>query len=151
MGQRRRVRIHIMRLLLHRKLTFILSFDVVSMMFCMHYAFESEQKCRNMLRNVSGALKKGGRFIGTIPSSDVISARVQGKHMPADSPEKEKLDKSEHGLQEWGNSIYRVRFAEEPPKAGVFRPPWGWRYSFFLEEAVEEVPEYVVPWEAFRA
>ncbi|PWW74347.1 hypothetical protein C7212DRAFT_299011 [Tuber magnatum] len=126
-------------------------FDVVSMMFCMHYAFESEQKCRNMLRNVSGALKKGGRFIGTIPSSDVISARVRGKHMSADSPEKEKLDKYEHGLQEWGNSIYRVRFAEEPPKTGVFRPPWGWRYSFFLEEAVEEVPEYVVPWEAFRA
>ncbi|CAZ84713.1 unnamed protein product [Tuber melanosporum] len=126
-------------------------FDVVSMMFCMHYAFESEQKCRNMLRNVSGTLKKGGRFIGTIPSSDVISARVRGKHMPAGSSEKEKLDKSEHGLQEWGNSIYRVRFAEEPPKTGVFRPPWGWRYSFFLEEAVEEVPEYVVPWEAFRA
>jgi hypothetical protein len=30
-------------------------------------------------------------------------------------------------------------------------PPFGWKYSFFLEEAIEEVPEYVVPWEAFRA
>lgn len=125
------------------------SFDVVTMMFCMHYAFESETKCRIMLRNVSGALKKGGRFIGTIPSSDVISSRVQGKHL---TPEKQKeLEGKEFGVQEWGNSKYRVRFAEEPPKTGVFRPPWGWRYSFFLEEAVEEVPEYVVPWEAFRA
>jgi len=123
---------------------------VVSMMFCMHYAFESENKCRNMLRNVSGALRKGGRFIGTIPASDVISSRVQGKDLPDGSPEKEALKISSTGLQEWGNSIYRVRFAEAPPKTAVFRPPWGWRYSFFLEEAVEEVPEYVVPWEAFR-
>ena len=29
-------------------------FDVVSMMFCMHYAFESESKARGMLTNVSG-------------------------------------------------------------------------------------------------
>ena len=116
----------------------------------MHYAFESEHKCRNMLRNVSGALRKGGRFIGTIPASDVISSRVQGKNLPDGSPEKEALQASSTGLQEWGNSIYRIRFAEAPPKNAVFRPPWGWRYSFFLEEAVEEVPEYVVPWEAFR-
>lgn len=124
-------------------------FDVVTMMFCMHYAFESESRCRTMLRNVAGALKKGGRFIGTIPSSDVISARVQGKFL--DEEAKKELDKGETGVREWGNGIYRVRFAEEPPRSGTFRPPWGWRYSFFLEEAVEEVPEYVVPWEAFRA
>ncbi|KAH0608666.1 uncharacterized protein H6S33_001800 [Morchella sextelata] len=129
-------------------------FDVVTMMFCMHYAFESETKCATMLRNVAGALKKGGRFIGTIPSSDVISSRVRGEHL---DPEKKKEmlpeegEGAENGVQEWGNSKYRVRFAEPPPRSGVFRPPWGWRYSFFLEEAVEEVPEYVVPWEAFRA
>lgn len=129
-------------------------FDVVTMMFCMHYAFESETKCATMLRNVAGALKKGGRFIGTIPSSDVISSRVRGEHL---SPEMKKLllpeegEGAENGVQEWGNSKYRVKFAEPPPRSGVFRPPWGWRYNFFLEEAVEEVPEYVVPWEAFRA
>jgi mRNA (guanine-N7-)-methyltransferase len=47
-------------------------FDVVTMMFSMHYAFESEQHARTMLRNVAGALKKGGRFIGCIPNSDVL-------------------------------------------------------------------------------
>ncbi|ORX92800.1 mRNA capping enzyme-domain-containing protein, partial [Clohesyomyces aquaticus] len=51
-------------------------FDIVTMMFCMHYAFESEDKARGMLRNVAGALKKGGRFIGCIPNSDVLSAKV---------------------------------------------------------------------------
>jgi len=120
-------------------------FDVVSMMFCMHYAFETEAKCRNMLKNVAGSLKTGGRFIGTIPSSDIISQRVRGTDSCDKLPENE-----EHGVQEWGNSIYRVKFSKPPPRAGTFRPMWGWEYNFFLEEAVEEVPEYVVPWEAFR-
>lgn len=181
-------------------------FDMVTMMFCMHYAFESEEKARGMLRNVSGALKKGGRFIGCIPNSDVISAKViehhkaHGRGVPeapaggddeddrptfasddeddwdpekslddpkpkpdeetngeaeAGKPEETKNDKEngeipEEGF-EWGNSIYRVKFPGKTPPDGVFRPPFGWKYFYFLEEAVEEVPEYVVPWEAFRA
>lgn len=44
-------------------------FDVVSMQFCMHYAFESENKARCMLRNVSEHLRPGGTFIGTIPDA----------------------------------------------------------------------------------
>ena len=292
-------------------------FDVVSMMFCMHYAFESEAKTRGMLQNVSGSLKKGGRFIGAIPSSDVIRAKVQAfykaeealqrrkenagpplvaasiegtnpastqerisapapekspassqetipvplqqkiptppqeetavssnekisaptqEEIPEPAPEKtpihqEKMLASTHknssaslqvntpvstqertpvsaqensstlaqeklpetseekttvstqekpsaslpeektavstqakpsaslpedkppefpAVAEWGNSLYRIRFSGPAPKDGMFRPPFGWKYSFFLEEAVE-VPEYVVPWEAFRA
>ncbi|KAK4105216.1 guanine-N(7)-methyltransferase [Parathielavia hyrcaniae] len=150
-------------------------FDVVSMMFCMHYAFESEEKARQMLKNVSGALKKGGRFIGCIPNSDVISSRVvafnermEEKKTKADgpadaadpqttkdaSPPKEDGEVEEGEAEEtasWGNEIYRVRFPGPTPADGIFRPPFGWKYNFFLHEAVEEVPEYVVPWEAFRA
>ncbi|KAK0382758.1 hypothetical protein NLU13_9854 [Sarocladium strictum] len=257
-------------------------FDVVSMMFSMHYAFESEKNARTMLRNVAGALKKGGRFIGCIPNSDVLGERVrqfnakmaakkqqQGgstddkkpeeqkngdkkdaanegqnagngtaadgdspPHHPespphfaaspptiADSPEfhpdspahvpasppyfagspkspphhpdsttkpatapagatadsagnqdkkagndGKKADGAEDAASEgeveegeaeptaeWGNSIYRVRFPGPTPADGIFRPAFGWKYNFFLDEAVEEVPEYVVPWEAFRA
>ncbi|KAK4235481.1 mRNA capping enzyme-domain-containing protein [Achaetomium macrosporum] len=152
-------------------------FDVVSMMFCMHYAFESEAKARQMLKNVAGALKKGGRFIGCIPNSDVISAKVEAfnkrmeekkkakaaaeyKNPPASDSSAEKEAPKEDGeLEEgeaeetasWGNEIYRVRFPGATPADGIFRPPFGWKYSFFLHEAVEEVPEYVVPWEAFRA
>ncbi|KAK3303516.1 mRNA capping enzyme-domain-containing protein [Chaetomium strumarium] len=152
-------------------------FDVVSMMFCMHYAFESEAKARQMLKNVAGSLKKGGRFIGCIPNSDVISAKVEAfnkrmeekkakaaaesKNTPSSDPSAEKEAPKEDGeLEEegeaeetasWGNEIYRVRFPGATPADGIFRPPFGWKYSFFLHEAVEEVPEYVVPWEAFRA
>ncbi|KAI8628798.1 mRNA capping enzyme [Xylariaceae sp. FL1651] len=137
-------------------------FDIVSLMFCMHYAFESEEKARMMLQNVSSALKKGGRFIGCIPNSDVISDRV-AKFNERISSKKEGLsgeagvlsDDKEEGeaeeTAEWGNGLYRVRFPGKTPEDGIFRPPYGWKYNFFLDEAVEEIPEYVVPWEAFRA
>lgn len=192
-------------------------FDVVSMMFCMHYAFESEAKAKGMLANVAGSLKKGGRFLGVIPNSDVIRSRVEAFHTQRrtkhasssnEGKDQDKIMKSsevkevkspnnatdsvdkvngekhlkqeggsesteeaarevegkEHGsstavqgrkmkdeIAEWGNSIYKIRFPSTTPEDGVFRPPYGWKYNFFLEEAVEEVPEYVVPWEAFRA
>ncbi|KAH8601424.1 mRNA capping enzyme-domain-containing protein [Bisporella sp. PMI_857] len=142
-------------------------FDVVTMMFCMHYAFESEAKARQMLKNVAGALKKGGRLIGCIPSSDVIRAKVQdfnervakktakGSSGGNDEDNVEDDGEIEEGEAEdsaaWGNDIYRVRFPGPTPADGIFRPPFGWKYNYFLHEAVEEVPEYVVPWEAFRA
>lgn len=245
-------------------------FDVVSMMFCMHYAFENEAKANGMLANVAGSLKKGGRFLGVAPNSDSIRSGVEDFHKrqakvaasssngkakgmvdgksnaapsstpsrvpasagqetqapswkrkavdevdgepaakkvegsnessskteiaaainvltepPSDSPsngdkikpeQKELNDKTadttadkkdshtgsdpdsnapkddqQPEVAEWGNSIYRVRFPGNTPTDGIFRPPYGWKYSYFLEEAVEEVPEYVVPWEAFRA
>ncbi|KAF1809737.1 hypothetical protein P152DRAFT_461125 [Eremomyces bilateralis CBS 781.70] len=107
-------------------------FEMVTMMFCMHYAFESEVKARTMLNNVAGSLKKGGKFIGVIPNSDVLSDEVVKQ-------------------PQWGNDIYQVKFPGAVPADGIFRPPFGWKYFYNLEEAVEEVPEYVVPWEAFRA
>ncbi|KAE9380237.1 guanine-N(7)-methyltransferase [Stipitochalara longipes BDJ] len=141
-------------------------FDVVSMMFCMHYAFESEAKARQMLKNVAGSLKKGGRFLGCIPNSDVLSENVEkfNARMAAKAAKKdgngatesvEDDGEIEEGEAEetahWGNDVYRVRFPGKTPADGIFRPPFGWKYSFFLHEAVEDIPEYVVPWEAFRA
>ena len=200
-------------------------FDVVSMMFSMHYAFESEEKVKMMLRNVAGSLKKGGRFIGVVPNSDALASRVVEWHQKQtektpttnveasqdmsevsqekgkvskhededpkdkDGASKEKVeaskgkgkasqdkgdssqDREEHPKEKdetqanghhpeersapaWGNSIYRVRFPAETdhPTApdGTFRPPFGWKYTYWMDEAVD-VPEYVVPWEAFRA
>lgn len=140
-------------------------FDVVSMMFCLHYAFESEEKARIMLKNVAGSLKKGGKLIGCIPNSDFLSKNVVAFNAKAAAKGErtengEGGDKADEGEVEegeaedtasWGNDIYRVRFSGKTPADGIFRPPFGWKYNFFLHEAVEEVPEYVVPWEAFRA
>ena len=41
------------------------SFDVVSMMFALHYMFKDETTLKNFLQNVSDNLKIGGHFIGT--------------------------------------------------------------------------------------
>lgn len=135
-------------------------FDVVTSMFAIHYAFESEEKARQMLSNVAGCLKKGGRFIGVCPNSDVITSKVSAFHKkrkeqeaakPAESEGPEDGEVEEEERCGWGNDIYSVRFPGDTPESGVFRPPFGWKYTYFMSEAVEGVPEYVVPWEAFRA
>lgn len=187
-------------------------FDIVSMMFCLHYAFENEGRARQMLKNVAASLKKGGMFIGTIPNSDVLTAKVEEFHKknapakpetaadekaaendgdmptfasddeddwdpektlddpkPAEQPTPSvaaaaeptgsstpKTVPSSSAKQEdkvrlsFGNSIFKVEFLTDTPTDGVFRPPFGWKYYYKLAEAVE-APEFVVPWEAFRA
>lgn len=150
-------------------------FDVVAAMFTMHYSFESEEKVKMMLRNVAGALKKGGRFIGVVPNSDVCAENIRAWFA---SRESKKTNGSPNGTQDpdfttasnkptakeegeaeeegpsWGNSLYKVRFPLDPlrPLApdGSFRPPFSWKYMYWMAEAVD-VPEFVVPWEAFRA
>ncbi|KZT74131.1 hypothetical protein DAEQUDRAFT_702380 [Daedalea quercina L-15889] len=106
-------------------------FDAVSMQFCMHYAFESEKKARCMLRNVSENLRPGGTFIGTIPDAGQLLERL-------DALPKDAKDLS------FGNSVYTIRFEDRTQ-----RPLFGHRYWFFLKDAVDDVPEYVVHWDKF--
>uniref|UniRef100_A0AAF5DFF7 mRNA cap guanine-N(7) methyltransferase n=2 Tax=Strongyloides stercoralis TaxID=6248 RepID=A0AAF5DFF7_STRER len=47
-------------------------FDICSCQFSLHYAFESEQKARQMLQNATENIKKGGYFIGTIPNANLL-------------------------------------------------------------------------------
>lgn len=109
--------------------------DIVSSQFCLHYAYKSEEQVYKALANISRALRPGGVFIGTIPNSDVINKHIR------------KLEPTE---LKFGNSVYSVEFAEPPPRDGVYHPPYGHKYTFFLEDAVGNVPEYVVPFESFR-
>ncbi|KNE71147.1 hypothetical protein AMAG_15813 [Allomyces macrogynus ATCC 38327] len=102
-------------------------FDVVSMQFCMHYAFSSEQQVRQMLANVTARLRPGGFFIGTCPNANTIVRKL--RH--AD------------GL-EFGNSIYTVKFTQKDEC-----PVYGHEYSFRLVDAVDDCPEYLVHWPSF--
>jgi len=106
-------------------------FDVVSMQFCMHYAFETVQKARIMLENASRWLRPGGIFVGTIPNADQLLERLDA--LPKDA---EDLS--------FGNSVYKIRFDEREQK-----PIFGHKYWFFLQDAVENVPEYIVRWQNF--
>lgn len=234
-------------------------FDVVSMMFALHYSFESEALARGMLKNVSGALKKGGKFIGVMPNSNVITEKVKdllakeapgktpnGKDANTKTPEANGNDDDEDDWDpekpsepqpaetgggdddddwdpekpsepqppangngdddeddwdpekpsepiaaptesapaaeatakadatpaqdpssntltsplpplEFGNELFTVRVPRNQPlvskplpRDGIFRPPFGWRYHYNLQEAVD-APEFIVPFEAFRA
>ncbi|ODV62800.1 mRNA (guanine-N7)-methyltransferase [Ascoidea rubescens DSM 1968] len=191
--------------------------DAVSMQFCLHYAFESEEQIRMMLENVSKSLKVGGYFFGTIPSSDFIIQKIQvtrknnearkqkleeermqkqsleeqnssntggdreetkekeqgqgqgkGKGKEQDdvenddpfAPPKEE-ETTVNSIKEaetfddeeikWGNSIYSVTFPKVPNEECDFSPPWGNVYYFYLKDSVENAPEFVVPFESFRA
>lgn len=110
--------------------------DCVSMQFSFHYAWETEQKVRTVLTNITKSLRPGGTFIGTIPSSDFIRDKIVKKDFTDDKT--------------FGNDLYRVRFEKDPPEDGVFRSPFGNKYDYFLKDAVDDVPEYVVPFEYFR-
>lgn len=50
---------------------------------------------------------------------------------------------AEHPL-EFGNAVYKIKFDSKDST-----PRFGHRYTFFLQDAVEEVPEWVVYWDLF--
>lgn len=106
-------------------------FDMVSLQFCMHYGWSSLQNARLVIENVSRYLAQGGVFIGTIPDSDTLYRR------------RDALAEDEW---EFGNSKYHVRFEQKEK-----RKPFGDKYTFFLDDAVEDVPEYVVDWDQFES
>lgn len=106
-------------------------FDNVTLQFCMHYAWESVQKARMMLDNVSRYLRRGGIFIGTIPDSRELRDRMTNSAHPEN--------------RSFGNRYYKVVFDQIEKW-----PAFGHRYTFFLEDAVENVPEYVVDFDVFE-
>ncbi|KAJ7582930.1 mRNA capping enzyme-domain-containing protein [Mycena floridula] len=106
-------------------------FDAVSLQFCMHYAFETEAKARCMLSNVTSWLRPGGIFIGTIPNAEQLL-----ENLDAVADDSDDLS--------FGNAVYQIRFEDRKN-----RPIYGHRYWFFLQDAVEDVPEYIVQWDNF--
>ncbi|PVU85455.1 hypothetical protein BB559_006384 [Furculomyces boomerangus] len=96
--------------------------NVVSMQFCFHYAFETEQKARQALKNVSDHLEIGGYFIGTTTNSYWLTKKLHS--VPG---------------KEFGNSVYHVRFEEKYSKKVFGRGYW-----FTLEDAIEDCPEYLI-------
>jgi mRNA (guanine-N7-)-methyltransferase len=84
-----------------------------------------------MLDNVSRWLRPGGVFIGTIPNADQLL-----DHLDDIPPDQDDLT--------FGNSVYKIRFEDRKQK-----PVFGHKYWFFLKDAVENVPEYIVRWDNF--
>ncbi|KAJ2845365.1 mRNA cap guanine-N7 methyltransferase [Coemansia erecta] len=96
--------------------------DIISAQFCLHYAFESESKVRQMLHNVSSHLRTGGTFVITIPNANWLMWMMKNKKSTT-----------------FGNSVYTVKFEREEPVT-----LYGFPYAFTLDEAVEDCTEYLV-------
>lgn len=58
--------------------------------------------------------------------------------------DREKLNELPEDEVQFGHGCYYIRFAERRHK-GVY----GHAYNFFLQDAVEDVPEYLVDWDNF--
>lgn len=102
--------------------------NVVSCQFALHYAFDTMERVKQTLSNVSDALLSGGMFFGTILNSEYLA------------------DNLRKGYTSWGNRLFKIRF-DEANSSGDFKELAGNKYTFFLREAVENVEEYVVPFE----
>eukprot|EP01084_Bolivina_argentea_P088038 158947_1 len=115
-------------------------FDIVSSQFALHYAFETEQRVKAMLLNVTQRLREDGHFIGTIPDANVLVAKWRAK-----SP----------NIHTFGNTKYRATFKCDcdemnKKKIGINRPngPYAIRYMFNLNDAVD-CPEYLLHFDSF--
>lgn len=104
--------------------------DSVSCQFALHYAFDTEERVRQTLSNVKSVLKPKGYFFGTILNSDYLSEKLRT------------------GSTDWGNSIFHITFRSNH-NDGNFEKLTNNRYEFFLREAVENVEEFVIPFDKF--
>jgi mRNA (guanine-N7-)-methyltransferase len=123
-------------------------FDFVSCQFAMHYHFESEERIRAFLQNVTGKLNEGGYFIGTIIDSNVLVKRLRNRKYKENLLQNEKFT--------FGNEFYAVKFYQKrfPKEKG----PFGIKYGFYLEDSIDKrdefgkfkyVGEYLVMFENF--
>jgi SAM-dependent methyltransferase len=120
-------------------------FDIVSCQFSMHYAFNSEERVRAFLKNVSNSLAPGGVFVGTTVH-DVEILRRRDAALAGGTT-------SNDSTIEFGNSVYRATFSAKGRV--VTSSPFskhcvvGEPYTISVEQSVAGAEEYIVPWKAF--
>ena len=57
------------------------NFDIISMQFCIHYFFDSEQSLDNIIENIDKNLKNKGYFIGTSMNRERVINILNGKNI----------------------------------------------------------------------
>lgn len=112
-------------------------YQLISCQFSMHYGCRTEASMRTFVRAVADSLAVRGRFIGTTVSDAELLSRAKARGAA------------------FGNDVYHVRFAEDAfaqVAAADFDPArltFGVAYATTVERSVQDMAEYVVPWNAF--
>jgi len=102
-------------------------YDLVSCQFSLHYSFESEERAKGLMNNISCRLRPGGYFIATIPNSKKLIEKMSRKEDIGNQYFKVEYDKEKTSFEDFGNS-----------------------YTFTLNDAVEHVPEFTVNMEVLK-
>lgn len=112
------------------------SYDAISCQFAYHYSFETEKSARHSIKMIAKYLRPGGVFFGSIPNfKEILSRFSKGQ---ADGQDCKKT-------RSIGNDIYTLSLCPGTRLDG--NAAFGQRYHFNLAEAVEECPEYFIPFQ----
>lgn len=100
-----------------------LAFDIISCQFALHYAFATQDRAQSALSNVAAMLRPGGVFIGTIPNANRVVKRLR----------------EASASKSFGNTFYRITAKQLDPFAR-----YGHEYTFHLNDAIDNLPEYLI-------
>lgn len=105
-----------------------LYFDFVSCQFAIHYAFDNTKHIKQLFKNITNRLKKGGIFVGTTVDDKKLFEYLRNSD-----------------TLEFGNDLYNVRFEQKNNFKTI-----GTKYYFTLTEAIPNIPEYLVRFKLFE-
>mmetsp|Transcript_6381 Transcript_6381/g.7732 ORF Transcript_6381/g.7732 Transcript_6381/m.7732 type:complete len:338 (-) Transcript_6381:1324-2337(-) len=104
----------------------IRKFDYISIMFAIHYACDSRERCCTLLETVRDLLKPGGKLLVTTMDTRVILRRLRDGSC--------------------SNSVYSIRFENEIKGDAAIQ--FGNAYNITVGDAVQDCREYLVPHKA---
>jgi mRNA (guanine-N7-)-methyltransferase len=131
-----------------RPLDLTSQYDVVSCMFALHYAWDTEERAHQVMRNAAERLKSDGVFLVTVPDFTEILDRLVA--MTKHQDEHNYARKHDDGTYTYriGGRHYWLEFTSALSFTGFFTglraSPYGHKYVYYQEGAVDKVPEYLV-------
>jgi mRNA (guanine-N7-)-methyltransferase len=123
-------------------------YDIVSCMFALHYAWDTEARARQVMKNAAERLKANGTFLITVPDFTEILDRLV--RMTKHQNEHNYAKKHGDGTYTYriGEAHYWLEFKSDMSFTGFFdslrTTPYGHKYIYYHEGAVDQVPEYLV-------
>jgi len=139
---------HFMRADFTQPLDLASRYDLVSCQFALHYAWDTEQRARQVMANVAARLKPDGVFVATFPDYAEILERLVAMTKHQDKHNYATRDGSEYTYRIGGENYY-LEFKSRLSFTGFFaalrEQPYGHGYTYYQAGAVDRVTEYLIP------
>ena len=123
-------------------------YDLVSCQFAMHYAWECEERARNVMRNAAERLKADGAFILTVPDYTEILRRLARLSTAKDDHNYARRNGDQTFTYRIGGEHYWLQFVSKLSFTmfyeDISKGPYGHSYVYYHAGAVDQVEEYLV-------